>query len=59
MKNSFFSSQAFLLTVSALISSGAWSVGVDQEALAFTLGGMANVKAEQKISLGNYKGKVV
>lgn len=58
MKN-IFPRRAFLSVVLIIMSSGAWSVGVDQEAPAFSLGGMANVKAGQKISLSDYKGKVI
>ena len=45
----------FLLLVSPI----AFALKVGQEAPAFSLGGMANVKPGQKLSLKDFKGKVV
>lgn len=59
MRNSFFLLRLFLLVTVMLTSREVLSVNVEQEAPAFTLGGMANVKPGQKISLNDYKGKVV
>lgn len=59
MKNSVFQLRILLLVAVMLASGEALSVKVEQAAPAFMLGGMANVKAGQKISLDDYKGKVV
>lgn len=59
MRSLYLPVRFFLLVVVMLTSQDVFSVNVEQEAPPFTLGGMANVKPGQKISLSDYKGKVV
>lgn len=59
MRNSVFLLRILLLVMATFAARETLSAKVEQEAPAFTLGGMANVKPGQKISLSDYHGKVV
>lgn len=59
MKNPVFLLTILLLITAMLPSLDALSAKIEQQAPAFTLAGMANIKPGQQISLSDYKGKVI